>query len=652
MISVLIIHKRKASIRKLERMLHMLRPGLQITTASSGKAGIAAVVDNPPDSVVIAEKLPDMSGLEACSQLSELKNSHKLTLVFLSDWEPDFEKREQAFAHGANLLLSEPLVEEECKAFFRLLFRLHEAENKENLASASSVSEAFQRQNLCKEVLDKLFLPLLLLDAELRIIYANAACENLNFTGVKPISCGTYLRDTIPSEILESRDLENLAGSVAHGSRENLELDISYIDAEQETVHLCARLHALKLSLENMEERHVLLTLEPVTERKIVEMQLRQADKMDSIARLASGVAHDFNNALMVVQTSAEFLKERFSGSQDAELDIDLIIKVTEHARSLTEQLLTLCRKKKTQMEVLNLNLFISNIKSVLSNILGEKIRFEMELGNNVHSVMADVVQIQQVLMNLMLNARDSIKGDGTVTLKTGNVRLSDSFCQQLLDPVDFSAGEYVRVQLIDTGEGIDEKLLSRIFDPFFTTKEAEGTGLGLSQVYSILKNHGGFITVDSNKNEGSIFTIYLPKAKEESKTKQLGTTGHASSGAPEAGVVLVVEDEEKVRTLLVRALAQWNFQVLQASDGVEAIELVTAEKPKIDILLTDLVMPRMSGHTLASTLLKTLPDMKVVYISGYDNAYIPAIGDQQAFFLQKPYSKEDLTDIFDKLLR
>jgi PAS domain S-box-containing protein len=386
---------------------------------------------------------------------------------------------------------------------------------------------------------------------------------------------------------------------------------------------------------------HFIAIKAEVTERKRLEQQLRQAQKMEAVGRLAGGVAHDFNNLLTIISGYGGLLLEHPSIIEPLRSYVNEIRNATGRAASLTRQLLAFSRQQVLAPRVLGLNAVVANIEKMLKRLIGEDIDLVTNLEESLWPVKADPGQLEQVLLNLAVNARDAMPDGGVLTISTANVEM-DSASAQTHFPL--SPGPYVLLAFNDTGIGMDAETQARIFDPFFTTKEkGKGTGLGLAMVYGIVKQSGGYIWVYSEVGKGTTFKIYLPRSEGEVDESGPGRSLVEAQQGTET--LLLVEDEEAVRALVRNVLKERGYRVMEASRGEDALELAEQYWGQIDLLVTDVVMPQMSGHELARRLTNLHPQIKVLYISGYaDNADWYQGGPSSGVaFLQKPFSPEAL---------
>jgi len=383
-----------------------------------------------------------------------------------------------------------------------------------------------------------------------------------------------------------------------------------------------------------------------ITDRKQLADQLRQSQKLQAVGELAGGVAHDFNNLLMVVKGHAEMLLDRLPrGSADRQnpalQNVEQIQQAAERAAALTRQLLAFSRMQVLQPRVLDLNEVVAGMIQMVSRVIGANIELAFLPGANLGRVKADPSQIEQVALNLVVNARDAMPDGGRLTIETSNVQLERDYATQhaVVDP-----GPYVMLTVSDTGTGMDAATKARIFEPFFTTKsQGRGTGLGLATVYGVVKQSGGYVWVYSELGHGTTFKVYLPmvQAPAEKTAPEKIVQGHE----PGTETVLFVEDEQSVRELVSEYLSARGYQVLDASDGQQALEIAAAHAGKIQLLITDVVMPRLSGRELAARLTAARPDLKVLYISGYtdDSVFRHGVLQGGMDFLQKPFNLKAL---------
>jgi two-component system, cell cycle sensor histidine kinase and response regulator CckA len=391
------------------------------------------------------------------------------------------------------------------------------------------------------------------------------------------------------------------------------------------------------------EAENLVIVNRDISERRRLEEQLRQSQKMDAIGRLSGGVAHDFNNLLGVIIGYAEILQEHILESDSMRAPVDQIIKAGNRASSLTKQLLAFSRQQVLEPKILLLNAVVSDTEKMLRRLIGEDIELLTSLDPTLGKIRADQGQIEQVIMNLAVNARDAMPEGGRLVIETANFEIDDKFTRRYAYPV--LPGSYVLLTVSDTGIGMDTATQQRIFEPFFTTKEkGKGTGLGLSTVYGVVKQSGGYIDVVSARGKGTAFNIYLPRVGQDAvETKTLGPEHPEELRGTET--ILVAEDEDTLRALTRHLLELYGYRVLEACDGNQALRLSDQTVDEIHLLLTDVVMPGISGRILADQLKQKRPDVKVVFMSGYTGQRVGEkdILEPGSLFLQKPFTREGL---------
>ncbi|OGP70049.1 MAG: hypothetical protein A2Y80_01135 [Deltaproteobacteria bacterium RBG_13_58_19] len=378
-----------------------------------------------------------------------------------------------------------------------------------------------------------------------------------------------------------------------------------------------------------------------ISEHKSLESQFLQAQKMEAVGRLAGGVAHDFNNMLGVIIGHAEIAMMQVSVTEPLHHNLQEIHIAAQRSADLTRQLLAFARQQTVRPQVLNLNLVLSGMLKMLQRLIGEDIDLVWAPGRDLWKVKIDPSQIDQILANLAVNARDAIGGVGKLTIGTNNAVLDDPYCT---DHAEFVPGEYVLLAVSDDGSGMDKETLAQIFEPFFTTKGVgEGTGLGLATVYGIVKQNDGFINVYSEPGHGTTFRIYLPRCQAEAAQDQAETPVKSLQGGSET--VLMVEDEKAILDIGLAILKQLGYTVLTAGTPGEAIRLAGNYPGDIHLLISDVVMPEMNGRELAERLIAMKPGLKCLYMSGYTTNVIAHRGvlDEGVHFIQKPFSMKDL---------
>jgi PAS domain S-box-containing protein len=378
-----------------------------------------------------------------------------------------------------------------------------------------------------------------------------------------------------------------------------------------------------------------------ISVRKDLEEQLRNAQKMEAVGRLAGGVAHDFNNMLTVIAGYNRMILDELSTIDPLRGYAEEVHKAAERASALTNQLLAFSHRQIMQPRVVNLNAVLGQTENMLRRLIGEDIQLAMSLGADAGNIRTDPHHIEQAIVNLAVNARDAMPLGGRITIETSNTRIDETYAKTHMG---VQPGEFVMIAVSDTGHGMDSVTRQKIFEPFFTTKpRGKGTGLGLATVYGIVKQSGGDIWVYSEPGQGTTFKLYFPRVAEPVSPGALEEPEHARLDAGET--LLLVEDETQVRELEVRMLEQLGYRVLAAANGVEALDVSRTHQGKISLLVTDVVMPNMSGRQVADALLSRRPDLRVLYLSGYTENTIGHHGvlDASVNFLTKPFTRDAL---------
>lgn len=395
---------------------------------------------------------------------------------------------------------------------------------------------------------------------------------------------------------------------------------------------------------------HIVVALLDVTQQRQLQQAFLAAQRMEAIGQLASGIAHDFNNILMVVGTYAEFLRESIGEHPQATEDLEVIVDGVKRATALVGQLLAFSRRQTQKLERLDLNEVVARTERLMRRVLGEDIDLRADLADDLEPIRADPSQLDQVLMNLVVNARDAMPSGGVLTLRTRQERRSVP--ERHAPGFTIDAGDYAVLTVEDTGAGMSEEVASRIFEPFYTTKAERGSGLGLATVYGIVKQSGGYITVDSELGRGTTFEIFLPAAPP---------SGTPAEGIPRSsidtradGVILLVEDNPAVRRAMRRMLEERGYRVLEAPDPAEAIRVSAAHEGPIDALVTDVVLPGMNGVELRERIRRQRPSVGVVFTSGYADhgALRQALESHDAVFVQKPTGVDDLDGAIRRVRR
>ena len=452
------------------------------------------------------------------------------------------------------------------------------------------------------------------------------------------------LKTTSSFQQIHPDDLETVREAAKHVQNGGAPRSIEYRMCHKDGTWRFLESTASPVRNERGEIEKLVIVNRDISERKQLEEKFRQAQKMEAVGRLTGGIAHDFNNLLGVMIGYAESMQRRLDKTHALRESVDEIVSAGKRAGSLTQQLLAFSRQQVLHPTVLDLNLIVSDMEKLLGRVLGDDIKVMTGLLADSARVKADRSQLEQILMNLAVNARDAMPKGGKLILRTANVLMDEAFARQ--HPYPVQQGSYVLLTVADTGTGMDAETKARAFQPFFTTKEkGKGTGLGLSTVYGVVKQSAGYIDVFSNPGEGTTFKIFLPR--QLSATVATSIKPSLSPGRTRGTeTILVAEDEAALNSIVRRALESAGYKVLVAANGEEALQVSTQYMDEIHLLLTDVVMPKLSGRTLGEELVKTRPMLRVIFMSGYTDEAIVHHGvlDAGTHFLVKPFTTADLT--------
>ncbi|MBX6331680.1 MAG: response regulator [Gemmatimonadaceae bacterium] len=602
---------------------HMLRTigdilrfrGYAPIAVPSGRAGLAAAeqMSSPPAIALVDLRLPDMDGIELVSRLRALS---ELTEVVILTGNASLDSAVRALREQSYDYLVKPVQPD---FLLRSIDRAAERWRRKSAEVAAQES----RERL-RRMFDHVRDALVITDATGHILDANPAAAAL--AGV-------------PIEGLRERTIAGMLGTELGPLAEGAGTRVEY---EMRSPGGAARV--VEVQTDTFAPGMYVHTVRDLTERRRLEEELHQSRKMDAIGRLAGGVAHDINNVLTAILCYSELLINDLKETDHRRADVSEIRQAARRAAALTGQLLAFSRKQVLQPRVLDLNAVVDEMERMLARVIGEDITLLRQSAPDLWPVRADPGQLSQVLMNLAVNARDAMPGGGRLTIETANTSLAQLRLHRhgVIEP-----GDYVLLRVTDSGAGIPDDVLANIFEPFFTTKErGKGTGLGLSTVYGIIAQSNGRIEVASSVGVGTTFTIYLPRAKGEELPPEPRRSTSTTAAEPGHETILLVEDEDMLRTLLVRILTQQGYRVLAASDATETLTLARNHLAEVELLVIDIVMPGMSGRELADRLVEMRPDIKVLYMTGYtDDALVQyGVSDLRRSILQKPFSNQTLT--------
>jgi two-component system cell cycle sensor histidine kinase/response regulator CckA len=484
--------------------------------------------------------------------------------------------------------------------------------------------------------IERMPLAYILFDADFRIIDWNPAAERIfGYAREEMLGKGPPYEQLVPRSFFDKGEeiLSRIrSGDMqAYSINENLTKDRRKITCEWFNTPLMDN---------NGQFAGYICLARDLTEQKSLEAQFQQAQKMEAVGQLAGGVAHDFNNLLTVINGYGALVMDRLPAGDPAREMLRQVVAAGDRAAGLTRQLLTFSRKAIIEPKILDLTAVVADVDKMLRRLIGEDIQLTIVSDLDVGAVKADAGQIEQVILNLVVNARDAMPKGGRLTIEARNVVLDETYAK---GHPDAQPGQHVLLAVSDTGCGMDERTMARIFEPFFTTKGARGTGLGLATVHGIVKQSGGHVAVSSEVGQGTTFKVYLPQVAQRPTA---GKSHHDLKVLPRGSeTVLFVEDEDGVRALSRHVLQKVGYTVLEARDGVAALRVAGQHPGRIDLLVTDVVMPRMSGREVAEQLATSRPGAKVLFLSGYtDDAVVRhGILEAQVAFLQKPFSPASL---------
>ncbi len=600
--------------------------GYEPTTAGSGAdaLALARAMDTPPALAVVDLRLPDMDGLELASQLHQLS---RLTQVVILTGNATLDSAVRALRDQSCDYLIKPVAPDQ-------LFRtLQTAEERWQRRVAEE--ELRRTQELLRAVFEASPLPVVTLDASHRVLLWNNAAERTfgwranEVAGAPPPFVPPDLQD-------ESRTL--LAGALAGQMFTGVEVRRQRRDGT---------VLDMRLSVAAMRDAAggvagVLAVYEDVTDRRRLEEHLRQAQRLDAIGRLAGGIAHDFNNLLTVILGEVDLALREPAVPPAVSETLGAVRATAGRASTLTRQLLAFARRQPLAPAVFDPNAMVQDLRLMLRRLVGSTIRLEERLAPDAGPVRADRGQIEQVVTNLIVNARDAMPNGGTITLATANRVVAES------DERDIEPGEWVTLSVHDTGTGMTDEVRERLFEPFFTTKErGRGTGLGLATSYGIMEQSGGRIVVETALGRGSTFTIWLPRSREAAD----GPAPAEAVPPAGAGTVLIVEDHLELRFVAKRILQQQGYRVLLAANAAEAARVAGAAGDAIDLLITDIGLPDATGHDLAAALHRERPSLKILFVTGSIDPEPPPPAGATAALLRKPYTVAELAQSVRDLL-
>jgi two-component system cell cycle sensor histidine kinase/response regulator CckA len=640
--TVLVVDDEPNNRQLLEVMLS--NQGFRILFASSGEEALEIVAKKPPDLILLDVMMPGMDGYEVTIRIKSNPVTENILIVIVTALD-DRNAKIRGLSAGAEDFLSKPIDRTELCVRVRNLLRLKVCSDRQRTYTQMlerevglRTADLVESERLYRSTFDAAPVGIFHVGLDGTWLRVNQRlCDLLGYSRKD-------LQGMSPRELMEGEDVASDTASfrsMADGKLERHVVDERRFRRRDGTF-VWARVNMSVHRGSEGQSQYFISVLEDITERRALEAQVRQASKMDAVGRLASGVAHDFNNLMSVVLSYSELLSADLKDGDPMRADLDEIRAAGKRAVDLTRQLLAFSRQQVLQPQVVNLNEIVGTMEKMLRRLIGEDVELFAPSVPTEAKVLVDPGQMEQVIMNLVVNARDAMPNGGKLTIETAEINLNESYASE---HIGVKPGPHVMLAVTDTGTGMDRATQARMFEPFFTTKEAgKGTGLGLATVFGIVRQSGGTIWVDSEQGRGTTFRLYFPQADRTA-------VAHSSSLPPDrrkmrgSETILLVEDEECVRTLARTILTKYGYKVLEAPGGGEALLLCELHSTRIDLLLTDMVMPRMSGRQLAERLVALRPELKVLYMSGYtDDAIVRhGIQDSTIAFIQKPITPETL---------
>jgi PAS domain S-box-containing protein len=601
-------------------------PGAEIGLATSYDQALDVLTATVPDVAVLDYRLGSRDGL---SLLREMRQRGIDTAVVVLTGHGDEDVAVEAMKAGAADYLSKTnLTVEGLERAVRHALALRAGEQQRRQAQTALRASEERFRALVENSSDAL----LLIDAEARVTYVTpSSTRHLGWRPEQMVGRSMF-------EFLhpEDREMGTRLGDALQSAGKPVTAQVRFLHADG-SWRIMEGVAVNRLGDPSVGA--IVCNLRDITDRRRLEEQLRQAQKMEAVGQLAAGVAHDFNNLLTAILGYCNLLLDELAREDPLRSDLEEIQAAAERAAALTRQLLAFSRRQMLHPEIVDINTIVQQIEKLLRRLISEDVELVTALARDLTPVRADPGSIEQILVNLAVNARDAMPVGGRLTIETANVELDDTYA---VTHVTMKPGPYVMLAVSDTGAGMDDATRSRLFEPFFTTKEqGKGSGLGLATVYGMVKQSGGYIWVYSEPGHGTAFKVYLPPAAQRS-TSEEGGGRREDAVARGWETVLLVEDEDAVRALAREVLRRHGYVVLEARHGVDALRVAERHTDDIHLMITDVVMPLMSGRDLAERLSSVRPAMKVLFMSGYtDHAVMQRDLTPGSAFIQKPFTPE-----------
>ncbi len=594
----------------------------------------AIIIDEPASELeTTAKELSDM--------FSNLSLSCKVPLMALIESDEVLNKADRLQSFGIDDVVFRPIDDRELLVRIRMMLRIKAAEEENRIARLRilEMESAHQSELVAKEKryqrLVEISPDAILICNEGKITFINNSGKMLLRLSNPETLIGRPLIDIIhPESIFAIRRILQDSES----AKTQTPFSLIKLRAENGSV---ANAEAVAVPFDDNDNKSVMLVFRDIAGRPAMTERFQQSQRMEAVGQLAGGVAHDFNNILTTIRGYSDLLLDTLKKEDPLVEDVKEIKNATERAASLTRQLLAFSRRQQMAPAPLDINRVVSDIQRMLKRMIGDHIELITDLEPDLGIVKADRSQIEQVIMNLCVNARDAMLNGGTITIRTSNIEIKN---ERPESAPDISPGTYALLEVKDTGVGISQDIIFHIFEPFFTTKPKDmGTGLGLSTVYGIVKQSGGDISVQSTPNKGTVFRIYLPIVSDYASENFIKFDRGPAGGSE---TILLVEDDKTVRYLAKRLLERAGYKVIPTANGAEALFLAEQHKGDIHLILTDVVMPEMGGTALVEKLAKKHRNLKAILMSGYSDKDVIKFAERHSgvVFLPKPFSYEELT--------
>jgi len=655
---ILAVDDKKDNLIAISALLNALIPDCNVITAQSGAEGLEKAKTESPDTILLDIKMPGMDGYEVCNRLKDEVTTKHIPVIMISAIKTESEDLVKGLETGADAYLAKPVDEYVLIAQVKTALRIKKAEDylrgqKDLLESTvqkrtaellrtneqlkyeinNRISAEKQYRMLIETMNDGLFL----MDENFLITFANKRFfEILGYPKDKIIGISMYHFLDVSNQRIFDEQIE------LHKKDGHTVYELRFTRKDGQKIPVIVSPSAIIDA--DGQFKGSLGVITDISRIKQLEAQLAQAQKMEAIGTLAGGIAHDFNNILTTIIGNADLALMDIIKKESLRKGIEEIKKAGERAASLTRQLLAFSRKQIVQPEILDINELLTDIEKMLGRLIGENVELLTIPEPELWQIKIDSSQMEQVIMNLAINARDAMPQDGKLTIETANADLNENYFRKHGIKGE-KLGHYVMLAISDTGSGMDKETREHIFEPFFTTKEVgKGTGLGLSTIYGIVKQNNGFIRIYSSPGRGSTFKVYLPKVKgDATKPEEKEQTPVDDLSGSET--VLIVEDDYDLRKFVQEVLHCYGYRTLNAENGEDAMRVCKEHDDQIDLMITDVVMPKMGGREAAERLQPLYSQMKVIYMSGYtDNAIVrhgvlvPGLN-----FIQKPFTPEAL---------